>query len=89
MAKSSFYFDDNKLVIDKQVWLDLVSHGSVVAFAGVVGAAEAAVKADGAFVIDGGEAGIFQRIDRMSELRTLVAEADQQRRDAKLKPRQS
>jgi hypothetical protein len=78
---SSFWFDDSKLYVSKECWHDLIGDQSVVGLAGVVAHAREVIRRSGAFVIDAGQAGVQQRVDRMSEFEQLVADVVKYRAD--------
>lgn len=80
MHRSSFWFDDNKLYVSREGWSDLAADPSVIGLAGVVASAVEVIKRQGAFIIDGGEEGIFRRIDSVPEFQQFVSDVDSARR---------
>lgn len=79
-AKSSFYFEDDKLWIAMEAWTDLIGEQSAVPLYSLKSAAAASIEHGGAFIIKEDKVGIKRRCDRMSELGELMREVDDFRR---------
>ena len=77
--RSSFWFDDSKLFVSLECWSDLVGDRSLIGLAGLVAHAREVIRLNGAFIIDGGDAGILRRIDRMPEFDHLIEGVNQVR----------
>lgn len=72
-------FGDRSVSTSKTTWHDLIGNGTPTAFGGVVAAIRNVVAGGGHFMIENEDGSIHRRIDRMSEVEELVADANQER----------
>jgi len=75
-------FGERSVSSSKTTWHELIDSGSATVFGGVVAAIRHVVASGGYFMIENDDGSIHRRIDRMSEVDELVADANQGRDNA-------
>lgn len=79
-AKSSFYFEDDKLWVEMETWTDLIGEKSAVPIHSLKAAAADIIQRGGAFIVNDINIGIMNRCDRIAELEALMRDVDDARR---------
>lgn len=65
-------FEDRCVTIGKETWTDLFTHGTNIAFDGVLAGIKQVITDGGHFMIINEDGSIHRRIDRISELNELI-----------------
>lgn len=75
-VKSPFYFEANKLWVEKETWTDLIGEESAVAVYSLKAAAAEIIEHGGAFIINDDNIGIIKRCDRLHDLDALMGDVN-------------